>query len=79
MNNRAKALEQIINDTPTMLSKSLYRWKNLYYEVKPYHKIREKGKKGGNITKYIYVNYAGTKYGIWELTPAMVVKLGLDK
>lgn len=78
MNNRAQALRQLINATPTKLSESFYKWGNLYYQVKPISEIKKKGTRGGNITKYIYVEYAGTKYGIWELTPKMVKKLGLD-
>lgn len=79
MDKRSKALEQLINIEPTKLKLGLYQWSNLYYEVKPYSEIKKKGKSGGNITKYIYVTYGGVKYGIWELTPAMVKKLSIDK
>lgn len=78
MDRRAKALEKLINDTPVKLGKGRYIWHDLIYEVKPYSEIKKRGKSGGNITKYIYVTYAGVKYGIWELTPNMVQKLGLD-
>ncbi len=79
MDKRAKALEQLINDTPIKIGKSMYRWNSLYYEVKPYSEIRKKGKRGGNITKYVYITYGGVRFGIWELTSSMTRKLLLDK
>lgn len=79
MDKRSKALEQLINTTPTKLKLGRYAWGHLHYVVKPYSEIKKKGTRGGNITKYIYVIYAGVKYGIWELTPSMVKKLPLDR
>ncbi len=76
MDNRQKALEQLINIEPTKLKLGAYSWNGIYYIVKPYSEIKKKGKSGGNITKYIYVTYAGVKFGIWELTPEMIKKLG---
>lgn len=76
---RSKVIEELIGSKPTRIKLGLYKWNNLYYIVKPYSEIRKQGKKGGNITKYIYVYYNEVKYGLWELTPAMVDKLGLDK
>ena len=76
---RSKALEELVNIKPTKLKLGAYRVLNLYYIVKPYSEIKRQGKQGGNITKYIYVTYTGIKFGIWELTPAMVKKLGIDR
>lgn len=79
MEYRKEALKLLINQEPTKIDNSHFQWQALIYQVKPYSEIKKKGKRGGNITKYIYVTYRGIKYGIWELTPNMVNKLLLDK
>lgn len=68
-NNRQKALALIINDIAEKIDIDHYKWRSLYYEVKPYSEIRKKGTRGGNITKYVYITYAKVKYGIREIKP----------
>lgn len=69
---RQKVLENFLNSKVEPITKGLYRWRGIPYEVIPYNAIKKDKRR--RVDHFIKVQEGGVWYGIRELSNKVLMK-----